>query len=183
MVTWLKPNVLVVTMISFQPWFFFFFFCCSLIIWNACPIVPVTCLFLLSTIGLGILSIDAQYNSVLCQQFANGIHSKFPAYLGGISVFVCFVTASVSLALAFAVTPRQVMPWTGLLLMYEWTFASLFILFGMFLHLVYEWGKATTNQAGVFFAHVDSSDYNSGKGLLNYLSFLLIRIFPSYCLS
>eukprot|EP00268_Persea_americana_P017155 TRINITY_DN1820_c0_g3_i2.p1 TRINITY_DN1820_c0_g3~~TRINITY_DN1820_c0_g3_i2.p1 ORF type:complete len:546 (-),score=69.52 TRINITY_DN1820_c0_g3_i2:132-1769(-) len=91
------------------------------------------------------------------QQFTNG----FPAYLGGISVFVCFVTTAVSLAIAFAVVPRQVMPWTGLLLMYEWTFASFFILFGKFLHLVYEWGKAS--QAGAFSAHVESSGYNSSK--------------------
>ncbi|XP_058089130.1 inositol phosphorylceramide glucuronosyltransferase 1-like, partial [Magnolia sinica] len=98
------------------------------------------------------------------QQFSNGSYSKLPAYLGGISVFICFIAAAVSLGLAFIVVPRQVMPWTGLLLMYEWTFTSFFIIFGSYLHLVYEWGKATATPGGTFSPQGQSSDYDSGKG-------------------
>ncbi|XP_058101644.1 inositol phosphorylceramide glucuronosyltransferase 1-like isoform X3 [Magnolia sinica] len=98
------------------------------------------------------------------QQFSNGSYSKLPAYLGGISVFICFIAAAVSLRLAFIVVPRQVMPWTGLLLMYEWTFTSFFIIFGSYLHLVYEWGKATATPGGTFSPQGQSSDYDSGKG-------------------
>ncbi|XP_058094528.1 inositol phosphorylceramide glucuronosyltransferase 1-like [Magnolia sinica] len=98
------------------------------------------------------------------QQFSNVTQSKLPAYLGAISVFACFTTVAASIALAFAVVPRQVMPWTGLLLMYEWIFASFFIIFGRYLHLVYEWGKATAAQTGAFSTYSESSEYNSGKG-------------------
>lgn len=98
------------------------------------------------------------------QQFSNGAHSKLPSYLGAVSIVFCFIAAIVSIALAFAVVPRQVMPWTGLLLMYEWTFTAFFIIFGSYLHLVYHWGKTTSNQAGTNFTHGDSSNYDSGKG-------------------
>ncbi|XP_077227966.1 plant glycogenin-like starch initiation protein 6 [Tasmannia lanceolata] len=103
------------------------------------------------------------------QQFSNGTHSKLPAYLGGISVLVCFITATVSAALAFAVVPRQVTPWTGLLLLYEWTYTVFFIIFGSYLHLVYEWGKMRATQAGTISTRTistrsESSDYDSGKG-------------------
>ncbi|XP_010922963.1 inositol phosphorylceramide glucuronosyltransferase 1 [Elaeis guineensis] len=98
------------------------------------------------------------------QQFANGAHSKLPAYLGAVSAVFCFMAAIVSVALAFAVVPRQVMPWTGLLLMYEWTFTAFFITFGSYLRLVYHWGKAMSNQAGTIVAYMDSSNHDSGKG-------------------
>jgi len=46
-------------------------------------------------------------------------------------VLVCFISAGFSFAFAFAIIPRQVMPWTGLLLMFELTFmAFLFTVFG-----------------------------------------------------
>lgn len=98
------------------------------------------------------------------QQFSNGTHSKLPAYLGATSVFICFMVAALSLAVAFFVVPRQVMPWTGVLLMYEWTFTSFLIVFGSYLHLVHQWGKATSSQAGAIFSRTDSSNYDSGKG-------------------
>ncbi|XP_039135127.1 inositol phosphorylceramide glucuronosyltransferase 1 [Dioscorea cayenensis subsp. rotundata] len=98
------------------------------------------------------------------QQFANGAHPKVPAYLGGVSVVVCFMAALLSVALASAVVPRQVMPWTGLLLMYEWTFATFFIMFGSYLRVAYIWGKATGGRAGTAFTRSDSAEYNSGKG-------------------
>ncbi|XP_010024933.2 inositol phosphorylceramide glucuronosyltransferase 1 [Eucalyptus grandis] len=92
------------------------------------------------------------------QQFSNGAPSKIPMYLGGISIIVCFAAAAVSLLLALAVVPRQVMPWTGLLLMYEWTFAIFFVLFRGYLHLVYKLGRAAAVQT------VGHVDYESGKG-------------------
>lgn len=98
------------------------------------------------------------------KQFPNGAQSKVPVYLGGISVVVCFMIAVVSLGLALSVVPRQVMPWTGLLLMYEWVFTSFFLLFGGYLHLIYKWGKMTASQAGSFSSRPMSEDYDSGKG-------------------
>ncbi|XP_022719025.1 inositol phosphorylceramide glucuronosyltransferase 1-like isoform X1 [Durio zibethinus] len=91
-------------------------------------------------------------------QFSNGAQTKVPAYLGGISVFVCFMAALVSLGIAISIVPRQVMPWTGLLLMYEWTFTVFFLLFGAFLHLIYQWGRRTATQAGSVSSRMDSMD-------------------------
>lgn len=109
-------------------------------------------------------------------QFANGAHPKVPAYLGGVSVVVCFMAALLSVALASAVVPRQVMPWTGLLLMYEWTFATFFIMFGSYLRVAYIWGKATGGRAGTAFTRSDSAEYNSGKGLQRCIASLVIII-------
>ncbi|XVE62698.1 hypothetical protein DITRI_Ditri06bG0140700 [Diplodiscus trichospermus] len=97
-------------------------------------------------------------------QFPNGAQTKVPAYLGGISVFVCFMAALVSLGIAIAIVPRQVLPWTGLLLMYEWTFTIFFLLFGAFLHLIYQWGRRTATQLGSFSSLTDSFDSDSRKG-------------------
>ncbi|KAK8545485.1 hypothetical protein V6N13_066764 [Hibiscus sabdariffa] len=96
-------------------------------------------------------------------QFSNSAQTKVPACLGAISVFVCFTAAVVSLGISISIVPRQVMPWTGLLLMYEWTFTIFFLLFGAFLHLIYQWGKAAT-QSGPVASHTDSFDSDSRKG-------------------
>ncbi|GMY20606.1 inositol phosphorylceramide glucuronosyltransferase 1 [Fagus crenata] len=90
--------------------------------------------------------------------------SKVPMYLGGISVAICFMVVVVSLVIAIAIVPRQVMPWTGLLLMYEWTFTLFILFFGGYLYLVYLWGKTTAMQAGSFSSNPESSHYDSGKG-------------------
>lgn len=92
------------------------------------------------------------------------VQSKIPVFLGGISIFVCFLSAVISLALAFAIVPRQVMPWTGLLLMYEWIFTIFILLFGSYLHFIFKWGKSMATQAGSF-SDSESFDY-SAKGLL-----------------
>ncbi|XP_056168697.1 inositol phosphorylceramide glucuronosyltransferase 1-like [Syzygium oleosum] len=96
------------------------------------------------------------------QQFSHGAPSMIPVYLGGISVIVCFAAAAVSLLLALAVVPRQVIPWTGLLLMYEWTFAVFFVLFRGYLHLVYKLGRAAAVQK------VAHADHESEKGWLTW---------------
>ncbi|GMN25810.1 hypothetical protein TIFTF001_001066 [Ficus carica] len=94
----------------------------------------------------------------------DGVQARVPVYLGGVSVIFCFMAALVGLALGLAIVPRQVMPWTGLLLMYEWTFTVFFFLFGGYLHLIYQWGKATAGQSGSLSSHSESLDYDSGKG-------------------
>lgn len=98
-------------------------------------------------------------------QFSSTSQSKGPSYLGGISVFICFFVAAISLGLSFLIIPRQVTPWTGLLLMYEWTFTLFFLLFGSYLHLISRWAKIMANRAGTFSAHPRSLDDDSGKGL------------------
>lgn len=82
-----------------------------------------------------------------------------PAFLGGVSVFFCFIAAMVALGIGFSVIPRQVKPWTGLLLMYEWTFTIFFLLFGGYLHLIYKWGKMVATQGAS-----SRPDYDSEKG-------------------
>ncbi|KAF8388225.1 hypothetical protein HHK36_026891 [Tetracentron sinense] len=109
--------------------------------------------------GLAYSAVGASSSSII----NSNQQSKVPAYLGGVSIFVCFMAAVVSLALAFAVVPRQVMPWTGLLLMYEWAFTIFYLIFGGYLHLTYQLGKITT-QAGLFSSHPESFDCDSGKG-------------------
>ncbi|XP_009401946.2 inositol phosphorylceramide glucuronosyltransferase 1-like [Musa acuminata AAA Group] len=109
--------------------------------------------------GVGVASSSFVNSS---QQFSTGAHSKLPAHLGAISVFICFVAAALSLGLSFILVPHQVMPWTGLLLMYEWTFVTFFIIFGSYLNFIYQWGKSTGNQTN--HNRFDSSDYDSGKG-------------------
>ncbi|KAL1807999.1 hypothetical protein DCAR_0727399 [Daucus carota subsp. sativus] len=98
------------------------------------------------------------------KEFSNGAHSKVPIFLGGISIFICFMAAVVSLALSLSIVPRQVTPWTGLLLMYEWTFTIFLLVFGGYLHLVYQWGKIVANQGGSVSSRPESADYSTGKG-------------------
>ncbi|KAG2567405.1 inositol phosphorylceramide glucuronosyltransferase 1-like isoform X2 [Panicum virgatum] len=97
------------------------------------------------------------------QRLSNGTHSKLPPYFGPIAVLVCFISAGVSFAFAFAIIPRQVMPWTGLLLMFELTFVAFFLLFGSYLHFVYQWGSMSANHVG--FNNSDSSENHIGSGL------------------
>ena len=100
-----------------------------------------------------------------------------PAYLGSISV--CLLVAVVSLGLSIFIVPRQVAPWTGLLLMYEWTFTIFFILFGGYLNLIYHRGRIMTSQTPSSLSHHEYSDDDSGKGMfcqsrayLGFLSFI-----------
>ncbi|CAI0433754.1 unnamed protein product [Linum tenue] len=88
---------------------------------------------------------------------------KWPAYLVGLSVGACFMAALMSLGISVAIVPHQVMPWTGLLLMYEWTFTLFLVLFGGFLHLIYLWGRTAAMQAAPHSSDSESS-YDSGKG-------------------
>ncbi|KAG6434229.1 hypothetical protein SASPL_105852 [Salvia splendens] len=103
------------------------------------------------------------------QQIPNAALGKIPTFLGAISVVVCFMAALVSLALSFSIVPQQVMPWTGLLLVYEWTFTIFFLLFGSYLYMIRQWGKHVARQSS-FLSHPESSDYDSGKGHVRQLS-------------
>ncbi|XP_065859050.1 inositol phosphorylceramide glucuronosyltransferase 1-like [Euphorbia lathyris] len=87
-------------------------------------------------------------------------YAKVPAYLGGVSIIMCFVCALVAFAISLSIVPRQVMPWTGLLLMYEWPFTIFILSFGGFLHFTYSWGKMTAAASQVSV----SADYEFGKG-------------------
>ncbi|KAF8704111.1 hypothetical protein HU200_031600 [Digitaria exilis] len=71
------------------------------------------------------------------QRLPNGAHLKLPAYF-------------------------EVMPWTGLLLMFEWTFVAFFLLFGSYLRFVYHWGSVNANHVG--FSNSDSSENHMGSG-------------------
>ncbi|CAD6260274.1 unnamed protein product [Miscanthus lutarioriparius] len=95
------------------------------------------------------------------QRLSNG-HSKLPSYFEAIAVLVCFMSAGFSLAFAFIIIPRQVMPWTGLLLMLEWTFVAFFLLFGSYLRFVYRWGSISANHVG--FSNSDASENHMGPG-------------------
>ncbi|KAK6929774.1 Glycosyl transferase, family 8, partial [Dillenia turbinata] len=98
------------------------------------------------------------------QQSSSGLQSKTPSYLGGLSIAICFLIAVVAIGLSFSIIPRQVMPWTGLLLTYEYTFIIFFVLFAVYLHLVRRWGKLVGTQIGSSSLRSDSLEYDSGKG-------------------
>ncbi|XP_021738071.1 inositol phosphorylceramide glucuronosyltransferase 1-like [Chenopodium quinoa] len=95
------------------------------------------------------------------QQLYSGL---LPWFLGGMSISVCLLAVVISLGLALLIVPRQVLPWTGLLLMYEWTFTIFILLFGGYLRLIYQWGKVNAVQAGLYSSDPESLDYDYGKG-------------------
>ncbi|KAL0303702.1 UNVERIFIED_CONTAM: Inositol phosphorylceramide glucuronosyltransferase 1 [Sesamum radiatum] len=103
------------------------------------------------------------------QQLPNAAN-KVPVFLGAMSVVVCIMAALFSLALSFSIVPRQVMPWTGLLLVYEWTFTLFFLLFGSYLHVVHHWGKHVANQTASFSSRPESLDNDSRKGHVREMS-------------
>lgn len=109
------------------------------------------------------------HNTFLCdsQQAYSAKLLNVPAVLGGFSIVVCFITAIVSLGLSLLVVPRQVMPWTGLLMTYEWTFFIFFLLFGGFLDLVYQWGGSKAMHTGAYSPGQEASDYELEKGMNN----------------
>ncbi|XP_073148253.1 inositol phosphorylceramide glucuronosyltransferase 1 [Henckelia pumila] len=120
----------------------------------------------------GILSYSAVSSSTISssQQFPKATYNKVPVFLGAMSVVICFAAAILSLALSMLIVPRQIMPWTGLLLVYEWTFTIFFILFGCYLHVIHQWGKHVANQASSYSSNTASYDYDSGKGHLRQVS-------------
>ncbi|GBG68529.1 hypothetical protein CBR_g3073 [Chara braunii] len=76
---------------------------------------------------------------------------RVPVFLGPVSVCVCFFIVLISTGGAMYLVPRQVRPWEGLLLLYEWTFLAFSLLFGKYLESVQAWGRlaaATAAQAG-----------------------------------
>ncbi|CAN1335186.1 Inositol phosphorylceramide glucuronosyltransferase 1 [Linum perenne] len=111
----------------------------------------------------GALSYNGVSSSLPIREFYVGSQCKFPAYLGGLSIAACFMAALMSLAFSMAIVPHQVMPWTGLLLMYEWTFTLFLVLYGGFLHLIYLWGRRAAMQTASPSSDSESF-YDSGKG-------------------
>ena len=110
-------------------------------------------------------------------QISNGPHLKLPSYFGAIAVLICFMSAGVSLAFAFTIIPRQIMPWTGLLLMFEWTFVAFFLLFGSYLRFVYRWGSISATHVG--YSNSDSSENHMGTGMLYYITSCKVSSFFS----
>ncbi|KAL3648235.1 Cullin-associated NEDD8-dissociated protein 1 [Castilleja foliolosa] len=109
---------------------------------------------------------DVSGLALMCS-LANAEQSKVPAYLGAMSPIACFMAAIVSIVLAFSIVPRQVMSWTGLLLVYEWAFPIFFLLFGVYLHVIGQWGNHVAHhQSSSFSSSTEPSDYDSGKGHL-----------------
>lgn len=102
------------------------------------------------------------------QQYINGLGGstnahKLPPYLGVLSIFVSFLAVAVSVGIGAFLVPRQVMPWTGIVLAYEWSFFLFMMIFGKYLDVVNAWGKASAS--GTFTGgSSDSPEYDSGKG-------------------
>lgn len=78
------------------------------------------------------------------------------------------MAAAFSLGFAFILIPHQVTPWTGLLLMYEWTFMTFLITFGGYLNFIDQWGKWTADHSN--YGRNGSSDYDSDKGLASKMN-------------
>ncbi|KAL2611443.1 hypothetical protein R1flu_023135 [Riccia fluitans] len=90
--------------------------------------------------------------------------SRLPTYLGSLSVVVCFICALGSMVIAVLLVPRQVMPWTGMILAYEWTFFLFIVLFGKYLDVLYGLGRSSAVAVSSVPSSPDASGYNSGKG-------------------
>jgi len=88
---------------------------------------------------------------------------RVPKHLGIISILVCFLTVFLSLGAAALLVPRQVMPWTGMVLTYEWVIFMFTLLFGKFLDVVYAYGRSTASS--VSSSAVDTTlQYSASKG-------------------
>ncbi|KAL9247998.1 hypothetical protein vseg_021365 [Gypsophila vaccaria] len=103
-------------------------------------------------------------------QLYSGMLSRVPWFLGGMSIVICLLAFVMSLGLGLLIVPRQVLPWTGLLLMYEWTFTIFFVLFGGYLRLIYRWGNIKSSQAALYSTDHESLEYNVGKGHQRFAS-------------
>lgn len=122
---------------------------------------------------------------MLCSQFSNSTQLKLPSFLGSISIIVCFGTCILSLGLGLLIVPRQVMPWTGLLLLYEWTFSLFFVMFGSYLYIICELGKESCSSGVAFSVRSDYSDRLKGMHVsyltlsaMDLLLFLPFGLFP-----
>ncbi|KAJ3690125.1 hypothetical protein LUZ61_019289 [Rhynchospora tenuis] len=93
--------------------------------------------------------------------FTDKENGSIPPLFGHITSVAWIVSLGTSLGVAFMLIPLQVTPGTGLLLLYELTFTSFFLLFNGYLRLVHRWGSAVGNRAG--------HDDPSGKGHQRYI--------------
>ncbi|CAM6105868.1 unnamed protein product [Calypogeia fissa] len=91
-----------------------------------------------------------------------GGNSRLPTYLGCLSIIVCFSGMLLSLGISVMLIPRQVMPWTGMILAYEWTFFGFIILFGKYLDLVHNYGRKCA--VPMSSSSEEFSEYRSAKG-------------------
>lgn len=68
-------------------------------------------------------------------------NTRVVPYLAFWSVCACFSIALLSLGFAFVIVPYQVTPWTGMLLLYEWTFFLFLVIYGIYLEAMYVLGR------------------------------------------
>lgn len=85
---------------------------------------------------------------------------KVPTCLGSLSVGACFLSAGIAFGVAMFLIPRQVMPSTGLFLLYEWTFFIFALLYGWYLEAMCMWGRSL----GSSITASASLHYDFGKG-------------------
>ncbi|CAF1888357.1 unnamed protein product [Brassica napus] len=102
----------------------------------------------------GVSTFSTMYPSY--QLHGGSTRSKVPQHLGAVAVLVCFIALLISVGTSFVIVPRQIMPWTGLILVYEWTFTIFFLLFGCFLLLVHQHGKKLS-------VHTESSSLDDSR--------------------
>lgn len=76
-----------------------------------------------------------------------GLSCIVPKHLGISAIAACFFSLFVALGLAALLIPKQVMPWTGLLLVYEWTCFTFLLMFWKYLDYVYSWGRITATKS------------------------------------
>ncbi|KAH6555007.1 hypothetical protein KP509_07G088900 [Ceratopteris richardii] len=91
---------------------------------------------------------------------------KLPSHLGTFAIMSCFLCAGISFGAAMFLIPRQVMPSTGLFLLYEWTFFLFALLKKWYLEYMLVWGKSLGSSiSGNMMLY-----YDSGKGHSKHLS-------------
>eukprot|EP00249_Psilotum_nudum_P016008 c25608_g1_i1 orf=314-2041(-) len=109
-------------------------------------------------------------NGLNQQQYTNAVsripyNLRLPPYIGSLSVLACFCATGVAVSTGFILIPRQVMPWTGMLLLYEWTFFLFAVMYRKYLDAMYSLGRRL---AAAAFPDVSGSNiqYDSTKGNL-----------------
>jgi hypothetical protein len=76
-----------------------------------------------------------------------GLSCIVPKHLGISAIAACFFSLFVALGLSALLIPKQVMPWTGILLVYEWTCFTFLLMFWKYLDYVHSWGRITATKS------------------------------------
>ncbi|KAJ7195395.1 hypothetical protein O6H91_Y511100 [Diphasiastrum complanatum] len=103
---------------------------------------------------------------------------QVPAYMGALSICACFFIALLSFGIAMFLIPRQVLPWTGLLLVYEWTFFLFTIIYSKFLEAMFAWGRKLAGAVPL-----STSDPSRQYSFSKAMSFLTVHSSLQVCFS